>query len=141
MKTNLIGLAVATALVTSFAASADDWDDNDQSQVQAPCEQDATSVGYDDGYENQPQGQYVAQNVQKWVPGRYDQVYVPFCPANRWGHLRCHGGRLESRWVPGYYTTVQQMVWVPDAAPQQQYGHQHHFHDGQARVGFQIGFH
>ena len=120
MKTNLIGLAVAAAIVTSFSAFADDCD--------APAPQQ--------------QGQYISQNVQQWVPGHYEQVYVPFCPENRWGEIRCHGGRSESRWVPGYYATMPQMVWVPRTTfgpnPYGEYQYRHHPR-GQARVSFRFG--
>src|SRR4051812_38318710 len=104
MKTNLIGLAVATALVTSVCAFADDYDennynaynnDNQPSDVQGqPCAQPTQPASV--SYQNQGPGRYVTQPVQQWVPGRYEQVYVSNCPGGS-GFARCHSGRLVNR--------------------------------------------
>lgn len=121
MKKNLIGLAVAAAIVTSLSAFADE-----------PCDHDGA------------RGEYVTQPVQQWVPGHYETVYVPFCPGNRFGFVRCHGGRSESRWVPGYYATVQQSVWVPAPVrtfgpnPYGEYQSDRH-HSRLGRVSFRFG--
>lgn len=60
-------------------------------------------------------GRYELQQVQKFVPGRYEQVWVPqecrYKP--RRGVTKCRGGFYEQRWVPGHYETVEQWVWVP----------------------------
>lgn len=60
-------------------------------------------------------GRYELQTVQRWVPGRYESVWVPescrFRP--RLGRTVCQGGFYDQRWVPGHYETVQEWVWVP----------------------------
>ena len=157
MKTNLMGLAVAAAIVTSFSSFGQDCVHASEpvgypqsEPVRYPQSEpvryyQAEPVGYQQAepaaYQQAAQGQYVTQDVQQWVPGRYEQVYVSFCHGNG---VRCHGGFIESRWVPGYYTTVQQTVWVPSAPTQTwgpvpygeyQYNHRHL----QARVGVRFG--
>jgi hypothetical protein len=53
--------------------------------------------------------------VNKWVPGRYEQVWVEqnckYKP--RRNVTKCYGGYYDQRWVEGYYQTVQEWVWVP----------------------------
>jgi hypothetical protein len=59
-------------------------------------------------------GRYELKYVQQWVPGRYDQVWVPqdcsYRP--RWGSPNCTGGYYNQQWVDGHYETVEQWVWV-----------------------------
>jgi hypothetical protein len=61
------------------------------------------------------QGRYEIQLVKKFVPGRYEQVWVPedcrYRP--RRGVMKCTGGYYEQRWVPGRYEMVEEWVWVP----------------------------
>lgn len=61
------------------------------------------------------EGRYELKLVQQWVPGRYEQVWVPeqckYKP--RWGTVKCRGGYYDQRWVEGHYETVEQWVWVP----------------------------
>lgn len=60
------------------------------------------------------QGRYELRNVQQWVQGRYEQVWVPQdCRNGRWGRTKCTGGYYDQRWVEGHYETAQQWVWVP----------------------------
>jgi hypothetical protein len=61
------------------------------------------------------QGRYELQTVQRWVEGRYEQVWVEqTCKYKpRRNRTKCEGGYYEQRWVPGYYQTVQEWVWVP----------------------------
>lgn len=60
-------------------------------------------------------GRYELRLVQQWVPGRYEQVWVPekckYRP--RWGTVKCRGGYYEQQWVEGHYETAEQWVWVP----------------------------
>ncbi|XXF78729.1 hypothetical protein P2318_02935 [Myxococcaceae bacterium GXIMD 01537] len=67
-------------------------------------------------------GRYEMQTVQRFVPGRYEQVWVPEqCDyRHRRRAVRCSGGYYEQQWVPGRYETVQEWVWVP--APRPRYG-------------------
>jgi hypothetical protein len=60
-------------------------------------------------------GRYELQTVNKWVPGRYEQVWVEqSCKYKpRRNVTKCHGGYYDQRWVDGYYQTVQEWVWVP----------------------------
>jgi hypothetical protein len=61
------------------------------------------------------QGRYELKLTQQWVPGRYEQVWVPqdcrYKP--RRGTTQCRGGYYDQRWVEGRYETVEQWVWVP----------------------------
>lgn len=60
------------------------------------------------------QGRYELRQVQQWVPGRYEQVWVPqdchYRP--RRGTTQCRGGYYDQRWVEGYYQVAEQWVWV-----------------------------
>jgi hypothetical protein len=60
-------------------------------------------------------GRYELKLVQKWVPGYYQQVWVPEdCKYHpRRNVKKCRGGYYEQQWVPGRYETVEQWVWVP----------------------------
>ncbi len=62
------------------------------------------------------QGRYELKSVQQWVPGRYEQVWVPqdYNCRPRWGSPNCTGGYYNQQWVEGHYETVQQWVWVPE---------------------------
>src|SRR5262245_3140358 len=85
MKTKLFAAALAVSSLFSSAAFAH--------------ERPAAGPWYSSGNSgHQRGGRYELQNVQRWVPGRY--VDVP-----------CHGGSTV-QWQPGYYTTVQEWVWV-----------------------------
>jgi hypothetical protein len=67
------------------------------------------------------QGSYELRNVQQWVAGRYEQVWVPQdCRSHgRSGRSKCTGGYYDQRWVEGHYETVQQWVWVPSRGQHQ----------------------
>ena len=140
MKTNLIGLALAAVSLTSFAAFADDWDDDDGNdngvQVSvgwnqnAPCDYDheAVPVFINQAPPPRADGRYEQRSSQRWIPARYEQVTVQQCVE----HHR-HGGWkqnrsetqcfpvTQTRLVPGYYQTVQEWVFVPYPPPPQQY--------------------
>jgi hypothetical protein len=66
-------------------------------------------------------GRYELRTVQKWVAGRYEQVWVPQDCSDRSRRyiMKCQEGRYEQRWVPGHYEKVQEWVWVP--APRRGY--------------------
>lgn len=79
---------------------------------------------YRDGrwYRHSPQpsprndhGRYELKYVQQWVPGGYEQVWVPQdCRSRpRWGRAQCTGGYYRQQWVEGHYESVEQWVWVP----------------------------
>ncbi len=61
------------------------------------------------------QGRYELKLVQKWIPGRYEQVWVPeVCQHRPRRHVvKCRGGYYDQQWVPGRYETVEEWVWVP----------------------------
>ncbi|MBL8951681.1 MAG: hypothetical protein JNK82_12945 [Myxococcaceae bacterium] len=69
---------------------------------------------------NRRGGHYELRNVQQWVAGQSQQVWVggachrpPFSPVQV-----CAPGRYVTKTSPGYYTTVQQWVWVEHSRPQ-----------------------
>jgi hypothetical protein len=61
------------------------------------------------------QGRYELRQEHQWVPGYYQQVWVPEdCRyKGRRGAVKCKGGHYEQQWVPGRYETVEKWVWVP----------------------------
>lgn len=63
---------------------------------------------------NRRGGHFELRNVQQWVPGQTQQVWVAgFCHRPPFSPVRvCTPGRYVSQGSPGYYTTVQQWVWV-----------------------------
>lgn len=93
----------------------------------APLAAFADHVRYDDddgyathherGWHQRPHGRYEMRPVQRWVPGHYQQVWVPEqCRVKyRWygERVRCRPGFYDSRWVPGHVEVAQQWVWVP----------------------------
>jgi hypothetical protein len=50
-------------------------------------------------YDPRPSGRYESRQVQTWVPAHYERV-------------SSHHGRIENRWVPGYYDVRIEQVWV-----------------------------
>ncbi|MBX7113269.1 MAG: hypothetical protein K1X64_02960 [Myxococcaceae bacterium] len=72
---------------------------------------------------NQPQeqyttdGRYELRSVQRWVPGRYMQVWVAqACNHYRHRHGQgCNNGYYQQQWQAGHYETVQEWVFVPYA--------------------------
>lgn len=136
LKTGIFSLALGTLLLGSTAMADDNqfqpqWNDNG-TEVQAQ----GYSGGYDQAYRapvqvhvhtgacrhgpqptppQQQQGRYELRTVQQWVPGRYEQVWVPeqchYKP--RRGVTKCRGGYYDQRWVEGHYENVEQWVWVP----------------------------
>ena len=64
--------------------------------------------------QNQQQGRYELRQVQQWVPGRYEQVWVPQdCRYSPRRGTKCRGGYYDQRWVEGHYQVAEQWVWVP----------------------------
>jgi len=83
----------------------------------------------EDSWRNrEDRGHYQLRTVQQWVPGRYEQTWVPqqCWTRPRWGGeaIKCRGGFYASRWIPGHYEAVQSTVWVPfhGYPPSQPYG-------------------
>jgi len=83
---------------------------------------------YDDDYYrrhnwrrgNRRGGHYELRNVQQWVQGQSQQVWVAgTCHRSPSGLVNfCTPGRYVTQASPGYYTTVQQWVWVEHQRPQ-----------------------
>jgi hypothetical protein len=60
-------------------------------------------------------GRYELQTVERWVPARYEQVWVPEQCVNRGRHgryVRCTPGYYDQQYVPGGYQAVTEWVWV-----------------------------
>jgi hypothetical protein len=60
-------------------------------------------------------GRYELQTVSHWVPGRFEEVWVPERCKTR-GHgrrVKCKGGFYDRRWVPAHQIQSQEWVWVP----------------------------
>jgi hypothetical protein len=138
MNRTLLGLVVAVAAMGAQVAHADDYYGGDgdyhpsvpaQVQGNRHC---GTRPSYAPQGQTMQQGQYQMQNVQRWVPGVQQQVWVPGeCRGNGggWHHGRGRWGRQQQQCSQGYYTTVttpghyettQEWVWVSNGYPQQQ---------------------
>lgn len=91
----------------------------------------------------EPTGHYEVRTVSEFVPGRYDQVWVPpSCVTRyhgRWGrHVRqvCNPGYYTQQWIPGRYVDVQKTVWVQDS---QQYQYGSYGNGGYTNTGYSYG--
>jgi hypothetical protein len=59
-------------------------------------------------------GHYELRDVQRWVDGQWNQVFVPgACTVSPWGQQQCADGSYQNVWQEGHYMTVQERVWVP----------------------------
>lgn len=115
MNRTLIGLAVVAVALGATVARAD-WDDDfehgaraiEPNHVHRGCHR---PVAPPPQY-TQQQGRYELQNVQRWVPGTSQQVWVPGeCRMHRrW--QRCSPGYYRTVWTQGHYETTQEWVWV-----------------------------
>jgi hypothetical protein len=96
------------------------WGNGDNRQNGGASDRDYARGG--DNYRHTPQpqaprnqqGRYERKLVQQFVPGRYEQVWVPQdCRyTRRHGGTQCQGGYYDNQWVAGHYETVEQWVWV-----------------------------
>ncbi len=145
LKTGIFSLALGTLLLGSNALADDNefqhqhdgtevqaqgyhggydqpqrWDNDDSRRYgRAPIQVHVHTGACRHGEQPRPpqnqQGRYELKIVQQWVPGRYEQVWVPeqchYKP--RRGVTKCRGGYYEQRWVEGRYENVEQWVWVP----------------------------
>jgi len=126
-KMTLVGAALTLSMVP-LAARADDgyaqqpqYDQQYQQQYQ--YQQPGVAVGEPrpDGYQGDRRGHYEQRVVQQWVPGRYQQVWVPEQCNTRFrqrGWYRsaanvCVPAHYAQQWMPGHYESTQQSVWVP----------------------------
>ena len=123
-------MLLAGSLALSMLSTAAFADDCDHGAPPAPPSGTAYGVGFDRGYQNadyrygdddgfahsnRGRGQYVLQNVQRWVSGGTQQIWVNgFCHRPPFSPVQiCTQGHYETRELPGHYETVQQWVWVP----------------------------
>jgi hypothetical protein len=113
MKTTLLAVAVAVVSLTSASAFADDCDHPGTIRA-VPVNQPVPGA----------RGHYETRQVQQWVEGRYENVYVAQqCHLQSnirkpWKQKQiCTPAHYTQRWVPGHYVTVTQQVWVQDFAP------------------------
>lgn len=115
LKKTLLGIAFAAAALAPVAARAD-HDDDDRSRAvevhvhDGRCHHGATPPGVPS-----QTGRYELRTVQRWVPGRYQQVWVPQQCRQKRRRVKCRGGYYEQRWEPAHYVTAQEWVWVPAA--------------------------
>ena len=83
----------------------------------APAAAFAHPVGYPPPGQPVSTGRYVWRTDNQWVPGGYQQVWVPGrCFTRRWRSV-CRAGFYGQRWVPGHYQPVSHWVWVPAPQP------------------------
>ncbi|MDY7225893.1 hypothetical protein [Hyalangium rubrum] len=122
LKTGFFSLALGALLLGSTAQAADAQAEHSASGVGAQTQSLRGSHGNGNRYRNprpsppaNQQGRYELKVVQKWVPARYEQVWVPqeckYKP--RRNTTKCEGGYYEQRQVPGHYEQVEEWVWVP----------------------------
>ncbi len=93
------------------------WGDRDDERWDRDWDHDGDRDGR---WGHHRRGRWELQTFNRWVEGRYDQVWVPEqCQniPNRWRpfapRVVCQPAHYESRWIPGRYEQVQQWVWVP----------------------------
>jgi len=119
LKTGIFSLALGTLLLGSTAMADDNqfqpqWN-NHGAPIQVHVHTGACRHGPQPTPPQHQQGRYELRTVQQWVPGRYEQVWVPqqcnYKP--RRGVTKCRGGYYDQRWVEGRYQAVEQWVWVP----------------------------
>ena len=136
MNRTLVGLVVAVAAMGAQVARADDFDDGSDYHPSVPAQtrghrRCGARPGWAPQGQTMQQGQYQLQNVQRWVPGVQQQVWVPGeCRDNgggwrhgrgRWGRQQqCSQGHYTTVTTPGHYETTQEWVWVSNGDPQQQ---------------------
>jgi hypothetical protein len=134
MNKTLLGLVLTAVTVGAQVARADDWEtgydeytgyvDPWGEHPAVPVQQGHAPCGPRPGYAPQGQtfqtGHYELQNVQRWVPGQQQQVWVPgqcfgkkrHGRHHRWGARVCTEGAYQTVWTPGRYETRQEWVWV-----------------------------
>ncbi|MFL5319646.1 MAG: hypothetical protein ACJ790_08300 [Myxococcaceae bacterium] len=104
-----------------------------------PCDHEVTPVPPpgNSGYQQQAPGHYELRTVNEFVPGRYDQVWVPAsCTYQRWGHWGHHGrqvcspGYYTQQWIPGRYVETSKYVFVSDQPTYQYYGNGEQYSGG-----------
>lgn len=112
-------LAAALLPVTALADhdEAERFDDGDEVWLSVHVhDEDCGHAGPFPGVPSNP-GRYELRTVDRWVPGRYEQAWVPRACFRVHHKRRCSGGYYERRWVPGRTEQVQDWVWVPAPAP------------------------
>ena len=133
MNGTTLGLLLA-AVTVAQVARADDWngDGYDDHHAAPVFQQHGRGCGprptYAPAGATMASGRYELQNVQRWVPGQQQQVWVNgSCDERRRGRggwRRCTQGHYRTVWTPGRYETRQEWVWVAYQQPRypQQYG-------------------
>lgn len=139
-KMTLAGAALALSMAP-LAARADDFSQQpqydqqpyqqpyDQQYQQPAYQQPGIAVGEPHPYDRDGdrRGRYELRTIQRWVPGQYQQVWVPEQCTTRYmqrGWYRaaanvCVPGHYDQQWQPGHSESAQQWVWVP-------FGFRHH---------------
>jgi hypothetical protein len=118
-KMTMVGAALTLSMVP-LAARADGYS---QQYNQPTYAQPGIAVGEPCPTDRQGErtGRYERQTVQRFVQGRYEQVWVPEQCSMRerqrgwWKQAGqvCVPAHYDQRWVPGHSESVQQWVWVP----------------------------
>lgn len=112
LKTGISALALGALLFSSTQALAQDFN-GPEGWNDAPAPAPQWNPGPMPRPPGHERGRYELQTVQRWVPGHYEQVWVPEqCRTGHWGRTRCRPGYSEQQWVPGRYEQAQQWVWV-----------------------------
>ena len=140
MKTHLMAVAVAAMTLTSAAAFADDCDHDGQGSFHAAVAFNSHPTPPPATYD----GHYELQSRQQFIAGHMESYTTQQCRESRHGWRRqtqCWPV-TQTRWVPGSYQTVQEWVFVRNAAPpRQEYsrypGHRPPMY-GQGRAGFHV---
>ena len=121
MKTTLLSMGLGVILLSGSAFA-------DEGFARGRGRHNSHQHGWHGGHTgadcgNQPQGQYTTdgryelRSVQRWVPGRYTQVWVAQACNHYYGHGRrgreCNNGYYQQQWQAGHYETAQEWVFVP----------------------------
>jgi len=124
MNHTLLGLMLVAVTAGAQVARADwngyGYDNHDAVPVQTQGGHDCgPRPSYAPAGQTFQHGRYELQNVQTWVPGQQQQVWVEGqCTNNGRGRGRhhwrtnCSPGYYRTVWTAGHYQTTQQWVWV-----------------------------
>lgn len=127
LKTGFFSLALGALLLGSTSQAAGIQGEHDASGVVAQDFRGGSGPGWGtpdnhSDYRRTPpapparqNGRYELRQVQKWVAGHYDQVWVgEDCRDGSRRYIKkCEPGHYEQRWVPGHSERVEEWVWVP----------------------------
>jgi hypothetical protein len=108
LKTQFVSLSMLAAVLLPAAAYADHRVTPANVSVGVEINAPPRPAG-----RPQNPGRYELRTVSRWVPGRWEEQWVPGVCRQKRHKVKCSSGYMERRWVPGYEEKRQDWVWVP----------------------------